>query len=399
MASRSSTPAINGPGHRRCRSWIESFVEHTANLEAAPLYRKWAAISLLAATLEQKVSIDTGSLLYPNLYVFLVGRPGIGKSRTITAALSVFRELPDPKVGATSMTMAALVDHLHESKRVIIRQGEPTIDYNTMLIAADELSAFMDTFETGLIAGLTTFYDCVPYSQGRRVKDIRIKIAAPQLNILSGTTPSNLMRFIPDYAWEQGFTSRVIMVYAEDQPLIDIFNTPKPEKAVDLIHDLKVINALSGICGWNDEYANAMNNWKTLGCPPKPEHPKLEHYCSRRFSHLLKLTMIANVDRVGHLYLTKEDFNKAMGWLLEVELAMPNVFTQGFIIADAKVMDEIHHHLKGFPDGLDEMRLLRFAKNLIPLQTITKVFAIMEQSGMIKAVNITKEGLRTYKAQ
>ena len=400
MVLKNTSPAINGPGRRKCQSWIESFIEYTANLEAAPLYRKWAAISVIAATLEQKVSIDTGSPLFPNLYIFLVGRPGIGKSRTITTAVNVFRELPDPKIGATSMTMASLTDHLNESKRVILSKGSqsiPTFDYNTLYIAADELSAFMHDYEGGLIAGLTTFYDCVPYAQGRRVKDIRIKIARPQLNILSGTTPSNLMHFVPEFAWEQGFTSRIIMIFAEDQPVVDVFSAAKLPKPVDLIHDLKVIDTLLGEFGWTDEYKEAMNNWKSMGCPPKPQHPKLEHYCSRRFSHLLKLSIVANVDRGDDLTLTKQDFNKAMGWLLEAELAMPNVFTQGLVVPDAKVMHELHFYLKGFPDGLPERQLLGYAKNITPLITIPAVFAMMERAGMMEMITVDKRN-RIWKA-
>src|SRR6267378_5066033 len=79
--SKTTGPMINGPGRRRLTSWIESFIEHTVNLESAEIYRKWAAISMIAAALEQRVWVDTGSALYPNIYTFLVGHPGIGKSR------------------------------------------------------------------------------------------------------------------------------------------------------------------------------------------------------------------------------------------------------------------------------------------------------------------------------
>src|SRR6516164_1438064 len=86
MASKPIGPAINGPGNRHCRSWIERFIDYTSNLEAPEIWRKWSAISMIAATLEQKVWADTGGNLYPNLYVFLVGQPGMGKSRSIMAA-------------------------------------------------------------------------------------------------------------------------------------------------------------------------------------------------------------------------------------------------------------------------------------------------------------------------
>src|SRR5882762_212497 len=202
MGSKSTSPTqLNGSGARKCTSWIASFVEYTSNLEAAPIWCKWAAIGAIAAALEQKVWVTTSAPLYPNLYVFIVGDAGLGKTRPIMAAQRFLAKLPDFKFGATSMTMASLVDHMNEAKRIIVRLPEEALEYHTLTIIADELSAFMHEYDNGLIAGLTTFYDCVPYSQGRRVGDIRIRIENPQLNILSGTTPSNLLRFIPEFAW------------------------------------------------------------------------------------------------------------------------------------------------------------------------------------------------------
>lgn len=378
-------------------SWIESFVEYTDNLESSPLFRKWAAIATISAVLEQKVWVTTSSNLYPNLYVFLVGNAGIGKTRAITTAMSFVRELPELHLGATSMTMASLVDHMNEAKRTIIQLPEAHLEYNSLYICADELSAFMDQFDSGLIAGLTTFFDCTPYSQGRRVNDIRIKIKRPQLSILCGTTPSNLIKLMPEFAWEQGFTSRVLLVYSTERPLIDVFNIPTKSPPTEMIHDIKLINALVGQMGWTTEYATAMHNWKVLGLPPVPQHPKLEHYCSRRFSHLIKLSMVASVDRGNDLMLTKDDFNKAMGWLLEAEAYMIDIFKTGGGSNDSGAMNDIQHFVAAAgPKGVSEHHVIRFAKDHVPSHSVIRVIEIMEKSGMIKAISMDKMGLKTF---
>ena len=74
------------------------------------------------------------------------------------------------------------------------------------------------------------------------------------------------------------------------------------------------------------DFAKAMHNWKLLGQPPIPDHPKLIHYNTRRWAHLLKLTMVACVDRSNDLRLEVEDFNRAMLWLLQAEKQMPLIF-------------------------------------------------------------------------
>src|SRR5262245_54068338 len=115
MALKGISPAINGPVRRRCESWIQSFVDYTSNLESPSTYRKWSAITMIAAALEQKVWVDVGGPLYPNLYTLLVGLPGIGKSRAITNCAGIIREaLPELHFGATSVTRASLSDYMEE---------------------------------------------------------------------------------------------------------------------------------------------------------------------------------------------------------------------------------------------------------------------------------------------
>lgn len=397
-----SSPAINGAGKRKSNSWIESFVNYTSNLEAAEIFRKWAAITTIAATLEQKVWLLTSAPLYPNLYTFLVGHPGVGKTRTVMAAGMFFRELPDFHMAPTSMSMASLVDALLEAKRMIIQLPNPPMEYNSMFIVADELSAFMHKFDEEIIGGLTTFYDVtVPYAQHRRGKDIRIKIKHPQLSILSGTTPSNLMRFMPENAWDQGFTSRVIMVFSDERIITDIFAQESRGLPDGMLHDLCLINSLSGQFSVTEDYKNAINNWRALGQTPIPNHPKLIHYCTRRLGHLLKLSMVAAVDKSNELLLTKDDFNRAMGWLLEAEDTMSEIFKAGSTGNDAKAMDEIFHFvlISDLGAGVSESKIVNFARERVPAHSVMRVLEIMERSGMLQAIsNDPKTGLRQYGA-
>ena len=334
------------------------------------------------------------------MYIFIVGHPGTGKTKTVHCAGGFLRELPEFHLSPTSMTMASLVDALVEAKRTIIHMPDPPMEFNSMCIVADELSAFMHKFEEELIGGLTTFYDVIiPYSQNRRGKDLKIKIKRPQLNIIAGTTPSNLIKFVPEFAWDQGFTSRVILVFSDERPpVVDMFDEENlKEMPKEMIHDLKVINSLVGRFTIDDGYRNAYNNWRKLGEPDLPTHPKLTHYCTRRRVHLLKLGMVASVDRGDNLTLTVTDFNKALGWLLEAESFMPDIFSAGATGADGKAMDEILHFVATFPKGVSEHRIVNFARERLPIHSVMRVIEVMEKSGMIFSTGQDmKTGLRTF---
>src|SRR6266404_5217698 len=327
--SRTTRAGTNGSAARRCHSLIESVVAATGNLESPEIFRKWAAISVIGATLEQKVWLTTFAKIFPNIYCFLVAHPGVGKTNTIHAANKYMEELPEPHIAPTSVTAASLVDALTRAKRTLIRIPEGPYEYNSIYITADELGAFMHKYDDEMIAVLSKFYDNQIYGQERRGNDIRIKIKAPQVNLICGTTPSNLIKFLPENAWEQGFTSRIVMVFSDERTIGDDFAGYDTTLSKDLIHDLKAINALMGEFKVTEDYRTAVNNWRSLGEPPVPNHPKLIHYATRRRVHLYKLSMVAAVDRSDTLLLTKEDFNRAMGWLLEAEVNMPDIFKAG----------------------------------------------------------------------
>lgn len=340
--------------------------------------------------------------LYPNLYTFLVGHAGLGKSKAIKAALKFYLELPEPHITATSVTMASLTDHLVDFKRQIIRMPEPMIEYNSALIVADELSAFMAEYkDNGLIPGLTALYDCGAYSQSRRTKDLRIILERPQVNILTGTTPSNLLLFIPDYAWEQGFTSRIIMIYADVKPSINVWETETKEMPLEMLHDIAAINSQVGQLAWKPEWAESMNNWKQNGQKPVPDHPKLKWYCERRYAHMIKLSMVSAMDRSNDLLLEQQDFLRALGWLLHAEQHMPAIFQATGQGLDNRVMEDVHHYVQRTGEkGMSEHLIIReISKRGVPAHSVKRVVEVMEQSGMIKVVSMdARTSNRIFKA-
>lgn len=188
-------------------SWIDAFVEQTGGLEAPKIFRKWVAISTIAAALEQKVWLSTTTNLYPNLYLMIVGHPGVGKTRTIRVARTLVTELPEFHLAPISMTWASCVDALNEAKRRVVR-GDIDISYNSMYVCPDEIGAFIHKYDHEMIDNLAALYDPDPYSQRRRGGDLKVKIASPQLNICAGATPQMLSDLLPEKAWGQGFMSR-----------------------------------------------------------------------------------------------------------------------------------------------------------------------------------------------
>jgi hypothetical protein len=88
-----------------------------------------------------------------------------------------------------------------------------------------------------------------------------------------------------------------------------------------------------------------------------------------------------------------------MGWLLEAESFMPDIFTAGSTGTDARAIDEIYHYItvadKG--DGVPEHQIINFARTRVPLHSILRVIEIMTASGKISHRGVDKLGQRWFR--
>ncbi len=360
---------------------------------------------MLAATVEQRVYVVSGGdKLHANMYCALVGHPGTGKTRSIYRARDYFMTMEGAPIAPTSLTESSMIDALTSYKRTaMLPEPDGPIEYNSMYITADELSAFMKAYDEGAVGTMSAFYDPKAYGQWRRGNELKIKIKRPQLNMIVGTTPSNLIHYLPPTAWEQGFTSRIIMVFSDERTIGDDFAPGvDTDLSPDLIHDLKSISGLVGTFTVTEEYRKAVNTWRQMGELPTVSHPKLIHYGTRRRVHLYKLSMISAIDRSDLLVLTRDDFNRAMNWMTEAERNMPDIFKAGAGNADGKAMDEIYHYVLtlGAKGLVPERKIINFAKDYVPLHSIERVIQIMLLGGKISAVKQDfRTGQRFFKAE
>lgn len=331
--------------------------------------------------------------MHPNVYTFLVAHPGVGKTQIIRKAKQYYLQTPEPRPAPTSLTGAAMVDALVKASRIYHVKGQDDLCYNSMFITADELTAFMHKYDDEVIGIMSAFYDPDEYGQWRRGNELRIQIKRPQLNVLCGTTPSNLVKLMPESAWEQGFTSRAVMLFSDERVIKDDFGELDATLSPDLVHDLRVITSLIGEFTASTAYADAVAEWRNSGEKPAVTHPKLLHYATRRRVHLFKLSVISAVDRGDAMVLLREDFDRALGWLVEAEASMGDIFKAGAGNADSKAMDEIYHYVLTNCIGgkkIPSTKIVNFAKARIPLTSIDKVIKTMEQSGMIKQAGLDK---------
>jgi hypothetical protein len=396
MVLKSTAILTPASAPRRLPDWIEGFLAYTSGLPTPLIIRRWAAISAIGAALERKVWINSlNTELYPNLYVMIVAPPGIGKGLVISELKRLFATFKHGEMflAPTNVSRASLIDCLSESVRVHTSHVNAMATFNSMYVLSAEFGSLIPSYENDFMMALTDIYDGNLYEERKRSAKTNIKIERPQLNLLGATTPSFLTSFLPAGAWEQGFISRTVLVYSNEINRPDLFEEAPRQPNSDLQVDLRTIAGLSGRMGWQEAAAKLFRAWYNEGCPPIPTIQRLANYNTRRHTHVQKLCMISCVSRGNTYIISPEDVTRAIGWLLEAEAVVPEIFmvaasgdeTQGHVMEDVKTYIVIEFGRTRRP--VVQERLVDFLKGRVALQAIMPLITLMVNSKMIEVTS------------
>jgi len=377
-------------------------MDYTDTIPSPEIWRRWGAISILAAILERKVWVRTGlGPLYPNMYVVLCGPPGTGKTAITSLVHKFLIQLADGtdkgfQLGSSSVNFASLIDELILAKRDIVRLDlDPNrYEFNSLTIISNELGVLLPEYDQFMMPKLTDLWDCHPYSERRRGRKEQDRVDRPQLNLLAACTPSYLTSTLPQGAWDQGFLSRTMIVFSTETPSRELFSELTMTQTLSdaLIHDLKFIfnpdNTFGGM-KFDESARDAIEKWHRAGGKPQPEHPKLMHYLTRRTAHLIKLCVVASIARGNDLIITREDFDEALGWLLEMEIYLGDIFKSMGQGGDNQVIQECWYHFareytQAGGKSIPEPKVIAFLSQRLPAHSVVRVLDIMIRAGMLK---------------
>lgn len=305
----------------------------------------------------------------------------------------MWERFDDLHLAPSSLTRASLIDALADASRRVVQRGKAAnvLSFNSLYILSSELTVMLPAYESEFMSKLTDIYDGVPYGERRRGRDFSVQMREPQLNLLGATTPSALMGLLPEGAWDQGFLSRTILIYADERTKVDLFNIPQADakELKSLQTDLHRITHMCGKMTFTAEAAKAITAWDYQDGPPRPDHPKLIHYCSRRTGHLLKLCMIASAACGDSYVIDVEHYQMALDWLLQAEAAMPDIFrAMSQRGGDSETIREAWHYLYTIwmkeKKPISERRLIMFLSERVPSTHIDFVIKAMVNSGIMK---------------
>lgn len=386
---------------RQLPDWIDGFMELSENSEPPELFRKWTAISTIAAALQRKCRVELGISLtfYPNFYIVLVGPSATGKGTAMKYASDIISQVPNIRLSAQATSLQALIRRMKETSfmDIDIETGKQQY-HSSMTIFSNEFTVFLGYHNRELITALCDWYDCHERWTYDTIKRDKEEIIGVWVNMLAGTTPDNIQSSLPVEAIGAGLTSRIIFVNEDKRDKLVVFpavTQKEIELQQKLIHDLEQISLLSGTFHFTNDFIEFYTAWcyQSEANPPFYDK-KFDGYLGRRRKHLMSLSMVCSASRGQDMMLTGDDGKRAAQLLFEVELKMGTVFRGigksdiSSLVSDAIAFIE--------NSATPDIQLTFFARQFegdMDKLVMDRVLTTLEVSGYIKMIK--KPGLPT----
>jgi hypothetical protein len=309
---------------RHLDNWIAGWNYYLKESEAPDNYLFWAAISAIAGATQRRIWTKwLYYTYYPNMYIVLVGPPGIvHKSSTIHHVRRMLREI-GVATASESLTREAFIKQM---------QTRGVEGASAITALPDELSDFIRPSGHTMVEFLTSIYgspDEWEYTTLGRGNDLLVK---PFVNFLAGTTPKWISQEFDIAFVEQGFASRTLFVHELKPRFYKAFATitPDMERMYQLlVEDLLHISQLEGEFVWQKDAIEWFTHWYEVVLPAELERHdyKIKGYLARKPTHLLKLAMVLQLAVSDELIITAERFQQSKMLLDNLETSMTNTFS------------------------------------------------------------------------
>ena len=378
--------------NRELSDWISGFVQYTENSEPPISFRKWTAISCIAAALQRKCYLPWGSLtFYPNMYIILVAPSG--KARKGTAMGPGYDLLADLeiKMAAEAITREALVRELRQVKGSYMNEHEVQISHSSLTIFSKELTVFLGYQNHQLMSDLTDWFDCSNLWTYRTKTQGEDRITGVWVNLIGATTPHLIQSSMSLEAIGGGLTSRMIFVYEHKRGKSVALPMLTPDDHVlreKLLRDLERISLMQGPFVVDESFIEPWVPWyESQEDNPPFDDQRFAGYFERRAMHCLKLSMIMNASRSEEKVITSKDFFDALALLELAEKKMMFAFSGVGKGMNSDTMSQVMAELAVSRETTFQDLLRKFYYDVDKF-TLSKIIETLEAMG---AVTISRD--------
>lgn len=301
--------------------FIKNYIDYASRLTDAPLeFHLGAALTVLSTVCGSKIIYPGygGRRQWPNLYTLLIAPSGLyRKSTSVGIAEDLVAEVDANLI---------LSGEQSREKFLAILKSSPNVLYPISEFAAI-LSMWNRDYAQGFREIVVDLFDCRQEYNRQTLKDGKLTIHRPALNILAASTLEWLKEKLTEGDLRGGLMGRFIIIPGVDKIADPGLKAERDKESFNkLVSFLKTLRMIEQ--SWVDitKVLTEYNEWvkKTENNMAKDPNPELIGFQSRLASHVLKLAVLFCIsEQTGTLKkyeLTNENLEKAtiLGkWLID----------------------------------------------------------------------------------
>lgn len=366
-------------------SFLENYRHYTQGNETPELIHIWSGLSALSGATEKKLWIDQKMFnLYFNLYVILVGPPGVvAKSTSMGLALKMLKEC-----GYFTLEGSVLKERIIEEMEALEKPCAIGFNHCSVTYVANELNVLLSS-GVEMVKFLVDIYDRDDAYVYKTKKSGQYEIAYPYFNLISAAVPQWFGDYVTSDMGSTGFLARCIVVYEEQKrgryPKV-IYTQEQKEARDRCVETLFAIGNLHGEVSLTEEADQFYYDWYMAQKFNPTYDYRINSYLERKNKiHLLK---VAGLMAIGDLrqVIEKSDIEKAVHLLEVTEKKM----RLAYLVAGNNKLAPFIHQVLGILDTNDNRiamtELVRILSSDLDIDDIRKLISTLQDMDEAKLV-------------
>lgn len=319
-------------------SFLEQYAKYTTGNECPAVYHTWCGLSALSHIIGRRVWTSQGIFVVrPNIYVILVGPPGLRKSTAKDVAMRLIRELKCAWIVPAAGTKEALLKDMAAEKSPSLQTFMNPVTqkpetFSQASVFANELLTLLQTGgdPIGYITIFTDIWDA-PVFEVKTISRGSDAIEKPYVSILGCMTPEVTAAMVNERILSGGFSRRCVFVYAEanEAAVPRPFISDEQKMAWDLSKQrANEIRQLAGEFSWSVDGGEFFDNWYNHNHVrlSSPNSVAMSGFLQGKGEYVIKIAMLLCLSDSNDLVLTKDALQMSVALLDEIEPNVDRIF-------------------------------------------------------------------------
>ena len=366
----------------------------------------WSALSLVGAALKNSVYFQIGTYtLYPNMFIVLVGPPGVGKG----ASMNILEQMIiDTKPNQVVNTLSDRIT----AERIIERISDgwstaPQLKNRQLVLSKNDHNCLLFSSEIRVLLGASDWmlefleeaWSKTTYEYQTKNKG-NVAIDNMCCSLLAASVPDFLRNVNREahMVITGGFSSRCLFIYAEnpskDLPFPEPLKKNLKSKALydNLILDLQEIGTLRGEFVIDTGARLRFEAFLRLNraASSKDDSEAVANFRARIKAHVLKLAMIFSVSRDNTLHISEMDMINAIAEIQKILASLSKLFRGAGEGMDAAVTARVQDFIEKYGRVSKKEIFKALHRHLNSPEALDRILYVLEAIGYCTVVNSNK---------